>query len=110
MRMRLLIMAIGAPALAGCHTAPPPAAGGGASIFPPPVSRYSCADGTLLAVRLLGESASVQVGDQAAITLPQLSSSADLTSFSNGRQLLEIRRGQVFWGLGRSTPQPCTGG
>lgn len=110
MFMRLATAAIGALALASCHTTPPPTPGGGASIFPPPVSNYACQGGTRLAVRLMGESASVQVDGQPAMSLPQISSSSELTSYSSGTHVLNIRQGQVSWGVGRAMPVPCTGG
>lgn len=96
-------LAIGA--LAACqHTTPSASIGVG---NPYPVSNYVC-DGTRLAVRLMGESASVSVDGAAAVDLPSTGSSG--TAFSNGRQTLLIEQGRTSWALGRAMPVACTGG
>ncbi|WP_175545086.1 hypothetical protein [Variovorax sp. OV329] len=74
---------------------------------PYPVSNYVC-DGTRLAVRLKGESASVSVDGAAAVDLPAIGDSG--TRFSNGRQTLSIDQGRMSWGMGRAMPVACTGG
>ena len=61
-----------------------------------------------LSVRLLGDRARVSVNGARAIVLPVMGS--DGTTFSNGRQTLTIRQGQLSWGLGRAMPVPCRGG
>jgi membrane-bound inhibitor of C-type lysozyme len=62
---------------------------------PYPVSTYVC-DGTHLAVRLMGESASVSIDGAAAVTLPAIGESG--TKFSNGRQTL-VRSSPAAIGL-----------
>ncbi|MDM0077110.1 hypothetical protein QTH90_22060 [Variovorax sp. J2P1-59] len=74
---------------------------------PYPVSSYVC-DGTRLAVRLMGESASVSVDGAAAIDLPAIGKSG--TTFSNGRQTMTIDQGRTSWAVGRAAPVSCTGG
>lgn len=73
---------------------------------PYPVSNYICDDGTRLAVRLLGESASVSVNDAAEVSLPSMGPEG--TSFSNGQFTLMIVQGQLSWALGRAMPSPCS--
>lgn len=73
---------------------------------PYPVSNYLCEDGTRLAVRLLGESASVSVNDADEVSLPALGT--DGTSFSNGQLTLTIDQGRLSWGVGRAMPSPCS--
>ena len=91
--------------LAACHDpAPSPSIGVG---NPNPVRSYVC-NGTRLAVRLMGESASVSVDGAAAIDLPVIGESG--TTFSNGRQTLIIEQGHTSWAVGRATPVACTGG
>lgn len=91
--------------LAACqHTAPSASIGAG---NPYPVSNYIC-DGTRLAVRLMGESASVSVDGAAAVDLPAIGNSG--TRFSNGRQTLLIEQGRTSWAVGRAMPVACTGG
>ena len=91
--------------LAGCqHPAPGPSIGVG---NPYPVSSYVC-DGTRLAVRLMGERASVSVDGAAAVDLPAMGQSG--TTFSNGRQTLLIEHGRTSWAVGRAMPVPCIGG
>lgn len=72
-----------------------------------PVSDYVC-DGTRLAVRLMGESASVSVDEAAPVTLPAIGESG--TRFSNGHQTLIIEEGRMSWAVGRAMPVECTGG
>ena len=104
-RCRLIVGAFAMMTLAGCHhPKPEPAIGGG---NPYPVSNYVC-DGTRLAVRLMGEKASVSVDGAAAVDLPAMGESG--TRFSNGRQTLIIEQGRTSWALGRATPVACTGG
>lgn len=73
-----------------------------------PVSNYTCEDGTRLAVRLLGEYASVSVNGAAAIDLPSMGPEG--TTFSNGRQTVTIIQGRLSWGIGRAVPSECSGG
>lgn len=106
----LSIAAISALALASCHH-PMPGPTPGASIGagnPYPVSNYTCQDGTRLAVRLLGDRASVSANGAAAVDLPSMGSEG--TTYSNGRQTLTIVQGRVSWGAGRAVPSACTGG
>ena len=91
--------------LAACqHPAPSSAIGVG---NPYPVSTYVC-DGTHLAVRLMGESASVSVDGATAVTLAATGQSG--TTFSNGRQTLIIEQGRMSWAVGRAMPVACSGG
>jgi len=91
--------------LAACqHPAPSPSIGVG---NPYPVSSYVC-DGTHLAVRLMGERASVSVDGAAAVELPAMGQSG--TRFSNGRQTLLIEQGRTSWAVGRAMPVACAGG
>lgn len=105
---RVLCSIVGAFAmstLAACqHPTPGPSIGVG---NPYPVSSYVC-DGTRLAVRLMGESASVSVDGAAAVDLPAIGKSG--TTFSNGRQTLIIEQGRTSWAMGRAAPVSCTGG
>lgn len=75
---------------------------------PYPVSKYKCQDGTRLAVRLLGERASVSVNGAAEVDLP--SKGTDGTTYSNGQWTLTIVQGRLSWGVGRAVPSPCVGG
>lgn len=75
---------------------------------PYPVSDYICQDGTRLAVRLLGDRASVSVNDATAVDLP--STGPDGTTYSNGQHTLTIIQGHLSWGVGRAVPSACTGG
>lgn len=109
MLLRLALRAIAAFMLAGCQS-PMPEATPGASIgvgTPYPVSNYTCG-GTRLAVRLMGEKASVSVDGGAAVDLPVTDQSG--TTFSNGRQTLIIKQGLSSWAVGRAMPVVCTGG
>ncbi len=102
---RLIIGAFITLTLAACHHPKPnPSIGVGNQY---PVSNYIC-DGTRLAVRLMGERASVSVDGAAAVDLPAMGQSG--TTFSNGRQTLIIEQGRTSWALGRATPVACTGG
>ncbi len=65
-------------------------------------------DGTRLAVRLMGESASVSVDGAAAIDLPAIGKSG--TTFSNGRQTMLIEQGRNLVGYGARHAVACTGG
>lgn len=64
---------------------------------PYPVSNYTCQDGTRLAVRLLGDRASVSVNDAAEVDL--LSMGSEGTTYSNGRWTLTIAEGRLSWAL-----------
>lgn len=75
---------------------------------PHPVSDYVCKDGTHLAVRLLGESASVSINGKPAIDLP--SQGTDGTTYSDGQQTLAIVDGRLSWTIGLAAPIACTGG
>lgn len=75
---------------------------------PYPVSEYTCADGTNLAVRLFGDQASVSVNGAPAVDLPAIGTEG--TTYSNGRWTLTIVKGKLSWGVGRAVPSPCTGG
>jgi hypothetical protein len=110
MLKQLSIAGICALALAGCHH-PMPKPTPGTSIGagnPYPVSNYTCEDGTRLAVRLFGESASVSVNGAAPVNLPTMGPEG--TTYSNGRQTLTIVQGRMSWGLGRAVPSACSGG
>ena len=91
--------------LAACNHPTPSASIGVGN--PYPVSNYVC-DGTRLAVRLMGESASVSVDGATAVDLPAIGKSG--TTFSNGRQTLIIEQGRMSWAVGRATPVACSGG
>jgi len=75
---------------------------------PYPVSNYTCEDGTRLAVRLLGDGASVSVNGASAVDLPSMG--PDGTTYSNGKHTLTIVQGHLSWGVGRAMPSACTGG
>ena len=75
---------------------------------PYPVSNYTCQDGTRLAVRLLGDSASVSVNDATAVDLPSMDPEG--TTYSDGQRTLTIVQGRLSWGVGRAVPSACTGG
>lgn len=75
---------------------------------PYPVSNYSCEDGTRLAVRLLGDRASVSVNGATAVDLPSMGPEG--TTYSNGQQTLTIVQGRLSWGVGRAVLSGCTGG
>lgn len=98
--------AVGVLMLSGCGHSRPDAAIGGGNPFP--VSNYTCEDGTRLAVRLLGEHASVSVNGARSVDLPAMG--RDGTAFSNGRLTLTIVQGRLSWGVGRAAPTACTGG
>ncbi|MCX8568421.1 hypothetical protein [Aminobacter sp. MET-1] len=102
----LSIATLGVLTLIGLgHPASAAAVGAG---NPYPVSDYTCEDGTKLAVRLLGDRASVSVNGAPEIELPAMGT--DGTTFSNGRQTITIVQGQLSWGVGRAVPSKCTGG
>ena len=106
MRYRFgLIIGASALTLAACHHPKPSASIGVGN--PYPVSTYIC-DGTRLAVRLMGDRASVSVDGAAAVDLPATGQSG--TTFSNGRQTLIIDQGRTSWAVGRAVPVECTGG
>lgn len=75
---------------------------------PYPVSDYRCEDGTLLAVRLLGDHASVSINGAPAKDLPAMGS--DGTTYSNGQQTITILQGRLWWGVGRAMPAACASG
>lgn len=75
---------------------------------PYPVSNYTCQDGTRLAVRLLGDRASVSVNDAAEVDLPSMGPEG--TTYSNGKWTLTIAEGRLSWGVGRAMPSACAGG
>lgn len=102
---RLIIGTLAISVLAACHHPKPDASIGAGN--PYPVSSYICGE-TRLAVRLMGESASVSVDGAAAVDLPAMGQSG--TTFSNGRQTLTIEQGRTSWAMGRAMPVACTGG
>lgn len=110
MMLRVTLCALGALMIASCHhPMPGPAPGGSVGAGNPyPVSNYTCQDGTRLAVRLMGDRASVSANSAAAVDLP--STGSDGTTYSNGRQTLTIVQGRLSWAVGRAMPTPCTGG
>lgn len=85
------------------HSASVPSIGVG---NPYPVSNYVCEDGTRLAVRLLGDSASVSVNEAADVDLPSMGPEG--TAYSNGQWTLTIAQGRLSWGVGRAMPSACT--
>jgi len=86
----LSIAAISALVLASSEQSTPGASVGAGN--PYPVSNYTCEDGTHLAVRLLGDRASVSVGGATPIDLPSVGQEG--TTFSNGmRTLFKTRKG-----------------
>lgn len=106
MLRNLLTAAISAMMLASFeHSASGASIGAG---NPYPVSNYTCQDGTRLAVRLLGDRASVSVNDATAVDLPSMGPEG--TTFSNGQWTLTIVQGRLSWGVGRAVPSACTGG
>ena len=105
----LSIAAIGALALAGCEQSVSKAPDASIGVGKPyPVSNYVCEDGTRLAVRLMGDRASVSVNDAPAVDLPSMGSEG--TTFSNGQRTLTIVQGRLSWGVGRAVPTACNGG
>lgn len=106
MLRNLSIAATGALMLASFdHSASGASIGAG---NPYPVSDYTCEDGTRLAVRLLGDRASVSVNGAAPADLPSMGPEG--TTYSNGQQTLTIVQGRLSWGVGRAVPSACTGG
>lgn len=75
---------------------------------PYPVSNYTCQDGTRLAVRLLGDRASVSVNGSVEVDLPSMGPEG--TTYSNGQWTLTIAEGRLSWGVGRAMPSACAGG
>jgi hypothetical protein len=106
MLKNLSIAAIAALLLASSAHAEDGASIGAGNAYP--VSDYTCQDGTKLAVRLLGDRASVSVNGAPAVDLPALGTEG--TTYSNGMLMLTIVQGQLSWGVGRAAPSPCTGG
>ena len=102
----LSIAAFSALMLASSEQSTPEASIGAGN--PYPVSNYTCEDGTHLAVRLLGDRASVSVNGATAVDLPSMGPEG--TTFSNGRRTLTIVQGHLSWGVGRAVPSACTGG
>jgi len=106
MLRNLSIAAISALMLASFeHSASGASVGAG---NPYPVSNYTCQDGTRLAVRLLGDRASVSVNGATAVDLPSMGPEG--TTYSNGQRTLTIVQGHLLWGVGRAVPSACTGG
>lgn len=103
---QLSVAAISAVMLASSVQSTPEASVGVGN--PYPVSNYTCEDGTHLAVRLLGDRASVSVNGATAVDLPSMGPEG--TTFSNGRRTLTIVQGHLSWGVGRAVPSACTGG
>ena len=105
----LPIAAIGVLMLASCEHSASNAPGASIGVGNPyPVSNYVCEDGTRLAVRLMGDRASVSVNDAPAVDRPSMGSEG--TTFSNGQRTLTIVQGRISWGVGRAVPTACTGG
>jgi hypothetical protein len=108
MLLRFALGAIAALTLASCRPMPEPTPGASIGVGNPyPVTNYTCG-GTRLAVRLMGERASVSVDGAAAIDLPVTDQAG--TTYSNGRQTLIIEQGLASWAVGRAAPVACTGG
>ena len=106
MLRNLSIAAISALMLASFeHSASGASVGAG---NPYPVTNYTCQDGTRLAVRLLGDRASVSVNGATAVDLPSMGPEG--TTYSNGQRTLTIVQGSLSWGVGRAVPSACTGG
>ena len=104
MKSTMIVLAAGL-VLASCsHDRP----GQRPSILPQPVVAYACQDGTRLTVKMMGSTAQVRVNGGARIMLPVMGT--DGTMYSNGRQTLTVRQGQVSWALGKMMPVPCMGG
>ncbi|MCV9910361.1 MliC family protein [Brucella sp. HL-2] len=102
----LSVLAIGTLMLANFANCASAASVGAGNAYP--VSNYTCEDGTRLAVRLLGDSASISVNGATAVDLPSMG--ADGTIYSNGQHTLTIVKGRLSWGVGRAMPTTCTGG
>lgn len=99
---RMLILPIAGLALASCSH---DRYGQRPAILPQPLVAYACQDGTRLTVMMRGSTAQVRVNGRAPIMLPAMGSTG--TTYSNGRQTLTIRQGQVAWATGRMMPVPC---
>lgn len=106
MLRNLSILIASSLVLAGCQQSAPAASIGAGN--PYPVSKYTCNDGTRLAVRLLGDRASVSVNGAPEVELPSIGSEG--TTYSNGRWTLSIVQGRTSWGVGRAVPSECNGG
>ena len=78
-----------------------------ASVLPNGVVEYRCESGEQIAVRLDGVSVGLRLNG-VAYTLPQLSTEAGTSIYSDGQHVLEIRQGRTYFGLGRSVPRLCT--
>lgn len=102
--MRVPIVSLCVTVLVACAAPPSPPK---ASTLPNPTVAYSCENQIKLQVRLDGPSASVTVDGAGPFTLPQLSSTGDLTVFSDGQRVMQIKAGRVSFGLGRSVPAAC---
>ena len=102
--MRVPVVILSASTLVACATQ---SASPNATILPHPTVGYSCENQIKLQVRLDGPSASVTVDGAGPFTLPQLSSTSDLTVFSDGQRVMQIKAGRVSFGLGRSVPAAC---
>lgn len=103
MKWSMLALTLSAVTLAACETSP-----ASPGVLPAPTSNYVCQDGTRLAVRLLGETASVSVNGAPAVDLRV--TGPEGTTYSNGQQTLTIVQGQTSWAVGRAAPSPCTSG
>jgi len=103
-----LLLPLCAALLAACQS--PPAADDTASILPQPVSRYECADGITLDVRLTGDVALISVNGSDEIQLARLANSGNKSVYTNGKQTVEIAGGTLSYGLGRAVPMTCKGG
>ena len=103
--MRVPLVILAAIVLAACASHPPAPS---APIASKPTVAYLCENQIKLQVRLDGPSAWVTVNGSGPFTLPQLSSSGDLSVFSDGQRVMQIKAGRVSFGLGRSVPAACT--
>lgn len=92
--------------LASCASTPK-SNGAAASVSPNPVVDYRCESGEVITVRVDGPSAALRYNG-VAYTLPQLSTAAGVVVFSDGRHVVEIRQGRLFFALGRMVPRLCT--
>ena len=103
-----LLLPLCAALLAACQS--PPAADDTASILPQPVSRYECADGIKLDVRLTSDAALISVNGSDEIQLPRLAGGANKSVYTNGKQTVEVAGDTLSYGLGRAVPVTCKGG
>jgi hypothetical protein len=102
--MRVFLLVLSAGVVVACASQPVAPT---ASILPAPTVGYSCENQIKLQVRLDGPSASVVVDGAGPFTLPQISSTGDLTVFSDGQRVMQIKAGRVSFGLGRAVPAAC---